>query len=542
MAACKKLAFPLHSHLPTRHQLQHFPCSLRSRFPRLSTLHVILEGGENEIRQKDTLKAYGCSCGDNRITEDISNKVIEGNIDKTFRTSSPDTDEHMTAIETTSAASNSLELGLLLENLNEIENIVCNTDLLRLEREILVHMQRLGALKLFHACLSSTISTSATIEHRDCLTECLDARPNNEIIVHSGRKEQRKFRRARASEKARKAATAPSSSSKRITKVRVPSFLFPSSSSGAIDSSEAAKKRVVIARNEAEMSRGVKEVAELERVRIQLEEKTGQATSYAKWAEAAGIDQKTLRQRLQFGWYCRDKLIRSTRSLVIYLAKNYRGKGIAFDDLLQAGNVGVLKGAERFDNERGYRFSTYVQYWIKKSILTLVERHSRGIQIPVRLEKVISQVKNARRTMSRRNGRYIQDDEIAKFTGLSVDKVRLASKCARAVGSLDEEIGVGWGIKFMEVTPDTSTIPADEVITRQHLKKYILELLEDLHPNEKQVLVHRYGLQDGKCKSLGEIGRLFHVTKEWIRKIEKGALAKIRTEDIQCELKHYTHL
>ena len=95
---------------------------------------------------------------------------------------------------------------------------------------------------------------------------------------------------------------------------------------------------------------------------------------------------------------------------------------------------------------------------------------------------------------------------------------------------------------MQEVTPDTSIICANKIITRQHMRKDILKLLEVLHPNEKQVLVHRYGLEDGKCKSLEEVGRLFHVTKEWIRKLEKGALTKISTEDIQNELRYYTHL
>lgn len=346
MAACKRLAFPLQSHLPARYQLQHFPSSLRSGIPcsaKLSTLHVILEGSENEIRQKDALRTYGCSCGDKRIiTGDISNKVKEGNVGKNIRRSNHDANEQTAEIDTSSAAGNSSELGLLLENLNEVESIVCDADLVRLEREILVHIQRLGALKLFHACLSSTVSTSTATENeflRDCPTECLGKKPENEIVVHSGKKEQRKIRRAIASEKARKAKMAPLSYSKRMGKVRVPSFLVPSGLSGNLDSTQAGKKRIVIASNEAEMSRGVKEFAELERIRSQLEEESGKAASYAKWAEAAGIDQKALRQRLQFGWYCRDKLIKSTRSLVIYLAKNYRGMGIAFDDLLQCQNI-----------------------------------------------------------------------------------------------------------------------------------------------------------------------------------------------------------
>lgn len=204
--------------------------------------------------------------------------------------------------------------------------------------------------------------------------------------------------------------------------------------------------------------------------------------------------------------------------------------------------MGVLNGAERFDNSRGYKFSTYVQHWIRKSMLALIARHSKGIQIPVRMEKIIKRIQEARRDFSNREGRYPQDEETAQFTHLSLDKVRLANKCSRAIGSIEQEIGDGWRTKFMEVTPDTSLKTPSEIVMRQHMREDIFEVLRGLHPRERQVLVLRYGLDDGRCRSLQEIGSLFHVTKEWIRKIERKALSKIRREDIQGELKHYLHV
>ncbi|CAA6674649.1 unnamed protein product [Spirodela intermedia] len=131
----------------------------------------------------------------------------------------------------------------------------------------------------------------------------------------------------------------------------------------------------------------MQDVAKLERIRDELEERTGRASSFSRWAEAAGTDERTLQQRLHFGWYCKDSLLKSTRSLVIYPRQKLPRNGIAFDDLIQAGSIGVLRGAERFDPSRGY--------W--KSMLAVVGRYSRGIHIPVpTMEKAIKQVQKAR--------------------------------------------------------------------------------------------------------------------------------------------------
>ncbi|WOK97927.1 RNA polymerase sigma factor sigC [Canna indica] len=284
-----------------------------------------------------------------------------------------------------------------------------------------------------------------------------------------------------------------------------------------------------------------KELSNLEKIYKDLEKEIGELPTFTRWAEAAGLDQKTLQRRLQFGWYCRDKLLRSTRSLVMFIAKNYRGMGIAFDDLLQAGFVGVLNGAERYDIKKGYRFSTYVQYWIRKSILAMIACHSRTIQVPVRMENMIKKIQKARKTLYAREGMQPQDEEIAELTGLSLANIRLARKCSRGVGSIQKEIRDGWHTKFMEITADTSVRTPDEVIAKQHIRENILNLLQTLHPRERQVLVLRYGLEDGRCKSLEEIGRLCRVTKEWIRKIEKEALSKITNEEIQTYLSHYIY-
>ncbi|XP_008799751.2 RNA polymerase sigma factor sigC isoform X1 [Phoenix dactylifera] len=561
MVASKRWAFPIQSPLPTNPctrllDHQHHPPSsffrVREAFSepgKVSLQHLFTE--RVELLHRDTSKACVCSFEAPQSIENMSADANEVNMDRKLLRGAHDLNRPINMMENDSTAyharltaSSSLQYNLLMENLDRIEDVFAGTDLVRMQRDILVHIRRLGALKLFHACLSRTRITPTAdnsnflhSEHSGgCSLEFPLVEQKHNIIVRSGKKKERKLRRRRALERASEVSALLGSSKKNCT-----TFSLPTGLGKLNNSSESRKRRVLIARNESEMSRGVKEVANLERTCIKLEEKIGQPASYARWAEAAGIDQKTLHQRLQFGWYCRDELIKSTRSLVIYLARKYRGMGIAFDDLLQAGNLGVLNGAERFDNKRGYKFSTYVQYWIRKSMLAVIARHSKGIQIPVRMEKIIKQIQEARRDFSSREGRYPRDEETAEFTGLSLDKVRLARKCSRTIGSIEQEIGDGWCTKFMEITPDTSLKAPSEIVVRQHMREDIFEVLKGLHPREMQVLVLRYGLDDGRCKSLEEIGRLFHVTKEWIRKLEKAALSKIRREEIQRELKHYLH-
>ncbi|XP_026422643.1 RNA polymerase sigma factor sigC-like isoform X2 [Papaver somniferum] len=347
------------------------------------------------------------------------------------------------------------------------------------------------------------------------------------ITVRSGRKEERISKRKRALENAAKLSYL-SPTMKRISKANF--------------SSNKRSKGVIVAKNESEMSRGVKEVVNLERIRTMLEEETGRVASFKSWAEAARIDERLLKERLHFGWYCRDKLLKSTRSLVLFLARNYRGVGISLEDLLQAGYMGVLLGAERYDHTRGYRFSTYVQYWIRKSMSAYVAQNSRGIQLPPTLARAIYQIQKARKTLHSLYGRYPDDNEIATFTGLSLAKIRLASKCPRIVGSIDQKLGDDINIKFMEFTPDRSVETPDEVVMKQHMQKDVYKLLEDLDQREKQVLILRQGLWDGQCKSLEEIGKLFNVTKEWIRKIEKSAYNKVRKEENLSNLSHYLDL
>ncbi|KAG6585371.1 RNA polymerase sigma factor sigC, partial [Cucurbita argyrosperma subsp. sororia] len=217
-------------------------------------------------------------------------------------------------------------------------------------------------------------------------------------------------------------------------------------------------------------------VANLERIRETLEKETGKISSMSCWANAAGVDIKDLQKQLQFGWFCQDELLRTTNSLVRFLSKKYQCSGLPMEDLVQAGAVGVLQGVERFDPKRGFTLSTYIHYWIRKLMSSVVARNSRGIQIPWSLTKAMNQIQKARKVLNNGSSRY-SDDDIAKATGLPLAKVRLVNNCLRVVGSIDQKRSDGLNVKYMKFAADTSIQSPEETVKRKLMKIDIFNLL-----------------------------------------------------------------
>lgn len=514
---------------------------------RLSFLSVVSE--EGDILNKHSFKSFACSSAAQNVENDcLQMERLKMNVDKTSHVSinnmmgndKVSVEEEISTSHTRLRERMTSRISFLLDNLDTLEKLVADLDALKLERDILLQLGRLGALEFFNACLSRTLQTSNVLDLSAVPTENTGESKTDgmlddltgKTVVRTGKKEERKFRRERAASDNGKKTTSLSLPSKTVqNNLQKPTFVKRTSNSSS--------RRSLIARNEAKMTRGVKVASDLERIRTTLEEETGQAVSLSCWAEATGLDKKVLQQQLQFGWYCRDELIKNTHSLVLYIARNYRGMGIAMEDLIQAGNLGLLQGAERFDPTRGYRFSTYVQYWIRKSMLKIVERHARGIQIPYALSRSINKIQKARKALSNSHGRYPDDWEVAKFTGLSLAKIESAKKCLRVVASLDQKIGEGHYAKYSEFIPDMSIQNPEEAVMRQHMREEIYDLLRGLDSREKQVMVLRYGFKDNQPKSLAEIGRLFHVSKERVRKIEKKIMIKLRDEGIRRNLSRY---
>ncbi|KAL0557780.1 hypothetical protein IC582_006331 [Cucumis melo] len=515
---------------------------------RLSFFSSICEEGESIPRE--TLKTYTClSEAPQTSPDDLLNlEEIEMNsgakslssLHYGIKSTRPSKVEDNFSSPTSMPTGKASPFGILMENLDVLEETFAESGMLSLERDIVLQLTKLGALEFFNTCLSRTLKTSSFHDLSDLPVE--DGEDHNvnqktndqnyDVTVYSGKRAGRRSVKKRAMDNADKVASRPLATRAVKEKIHSSTIFLRKKSSNS------SKRRLVVARNEAEMSTGIKVVANLERIRETLEKESGRIASMSCWAEAASIDIKDLQKQLQFGWFCRDELLRSTNSLVLFLAKKYRCSGLPMEDLVQAGALGVLQGVERFDPKRGFRFSTYIQYWIRKSMSRVVARNSRGIQIPWSLTKAINQIQKARKVLNQ-GGRRYSDDDIARATGLPLAKVRVASNCLKVVGSVDQKMGDGLNMKYMEFTADMSIQSPEETVKRKLMKKDIFNILQGLESRERQVLVLRYGLMDFQPKSLEEIGKLLHVSKEWVRKIEKKAMTKLKSEETVKNLSHY---
>ncbi|KAI5020749.1 hypothetical protein ZWY2020_045637 [Hordeum vulgare] len=545
----------LQAHLPRHPHPRHGLSgrSVCSESLRVLALHLLLNRRANLSRhQGDITRTAAASSGLLQITENKATSLPKTKVDAD-RTALIDGalhrnapfdmiyDDMSSSMDVSHTSSSSLEYNLLMQNIHVLQSSLAAQDLVMLERDILVHIEQLGALNWFNASRSSATITPTSLES-DFALICNDAEfapvtPLGEqsddqlVLIRSGKSQERKLKRIRALENI--SGVCVKASSRKARKSR------KSTSSQFISEwKNYPGRRRSIVREQSELLMTIKECANLEKIRENMV-KEGQEVCYHKWAKAAGVDEAVLKSRLQAGYCCRERLLVTTEWLVKYIARTYTGMGTAFEDLLQAGKMGVLDGAERFDSQRGCKFSTYVKYWIRKPMLALLAENSGVIQLPARMDCIIRKFREAKRAIRSSTGRNPIDAEIATFVGASVANVRLARKCSRRVVSLYMEVGAGQNAKFVDVTPDTSLEDPEEAIFRRQLRERLLFVLDRLPAREGRVLKLRHGLEDGRCRSLEQIGGIYHVSKEWIRKIEKSAMSKLRNEDVHNELKDF---
>ena len=250
---------------------------------------------------------------------------------------------------------------------------------------------------------------------------------------------------------------------------------------------EIGRIRLLRADEEIELARKIADLLELERVRDDLYEQLEREPEFREWAEAVKLPLPTFRYRLHVGRRAKDKMVQSNLRLVVSIAKKYMNRGLSFQDLIQEGSLGLIRAAEKFDHEKGYKFSTYATWWIRQAITRAIADQSRTIRLPVHLYETISRIKKTTKLLSQEMGRKPTEEEIATRMEMTIEKLRFIAKSAQLPISLETPIGKEEDSRLGDFIESDGETPEDQV-SKSLLREDLERVLDSLGPRERDVL------------------------------------------------------
>ncbi len=278
----------------------------------------------------------------------------------------------------------------------------------------------------------------------------------------------------------------------------------------------------------------VKQLIQLLQIKEDLTNKFDSEPNFSTWADAAEITESQLQETLDTGEIARQKMIEANLRLVVAIAKKYQHRNLEFTDLIQEGTLGLQRGVEKFDPDKGYKFSTYAYWWIRQAITRALDQKSRSIRLPIHVCQTLKKIKKARRDLTQKLARTPTMTEIAAHVSLKPSQVQDYLHMSRQPVSLDLRVGEGQDTELQDLLEDTSS-SIDDYVNHQSLRECLDEMLYELTPQQREVVNLHFGLSDGRELTLTEVAKRMDISHTRVRQLQRQAIARLRRKKMKVK-------